>query len=31
MAPDLAEAAALVRSGALLEALPDGLLAGIEP
>jgi histidine ammonia-lyase len=31
MAPDLAEAAALVRSGALLEALPNAMLAEVRP
>jgi histidine ammonia-lyase len=31
MAPDLAEVAALVRSGALLDALPNNLLAEVQP
>jgi histidine ammonia-lyase len=31
MAPDLAEVAALVRSGALLEALPKGMLDEARP
>ncbi|WP_315926938.1 histidine ammonia-lyase [Mesorhizobium sp. SP-1A] len=31
MAPDLAEVAELVRTGALLEALPDNLLAEVQP
>lgn len=31
MAPDLAEAATLVRSGALLEALPNAMLAEVRP
>jgi histidine ammonia-lyase len=31
MAPDLAEAAVLVRSGALLEALPNAMLAEVRP
>jgi len=31
MAPDLAEVASLVRSGALLEALPKGMLDEVRP
>jgi histidine ammonia-lyase len=31
MAPDLAEAASLVRSGALLDALPKGMLEEVQP
>lgn len=31
MAPDLARAADLIRTGALIAALPDGLLDGVQP